>query len=56
MRYKKATKKQVARLKDLAEQNQVSFEKLDKLSQKEASQLIRDLESGDTNAAVIGTY
>lgn len=56
MRYKKASKKQVARLKDLAERNQVSFERLDKLSQKEASQLIHDLESGDSSAAVIGTY
>lgn len=46
MRYKKATKKQVDKIKDLAERNQLSIEAIDKLSQTAASQLIRDLERG----------
>lgn len=46
MRYKKATKKQVDKIKALAEKNQLSIEAIDKLSQTAASQLIRDLERG----------
>lgn len=44
MRYKKATKKQVEKIKALAEKNQLSIEAIDKLSQTAASQLMRDLE------------
>lgn len=44
VRYKKATKKQVNKIKDLAEKKQLSIEAIDKLSQTAASQLIRDLE------------
>lgn len=46
MRYKKATKKQVEKIKALAEKNQLSIEAIDKLSQTAASQLMRDLERG----------
>lgn len=53
MRYKKATKKQVDKIKDLAERNQLSIEAIDKLSQTAASQLIRDLERGVVDARVI---
>lgn len=49
MRYKKATKKQVDKIKDLAERNQLSIEAIDKLSQTAASQLIRDLERRATD-------
>lgn len=52
MRYKKATKKQVDKIKDLAERNQLSIEAIDKLSQTAASQLIRDLEKEGINARV----
>ncbi len=50
VRYKKATKKQVSKIKDLAEKKQLSIEAIDKLSQTAASQLIRDLEKEDINA------
>lgn len=50
MRYKKATKKQVNKIKALAEKNQLSIEAIDKLSQTAASQLMRDLERGVTDA------
>ena len=50
MRYKKATKKQVNKIKDLAERNQLSIEAIDKLSQTAASQLIRSLERNDADA------
>lgn len=53
MRYKKATKKQVNKIKALAERNQLSIEAIDKLSQTAASQLIRDLEKGVADARVI---
>lgn len=53
MRYKKATKKQVNKIKDLAERSQLSIEAIDKLSQTAASQLIRGLEKEDINARVI---
>lgn len=46
VRYKKATKKQVEKIKALAEKNQLSIEAIDKLSQTAASQLMRDLERG----------
>lgn len=52
MRYKKATKKQVDKIKDLAERNQLSIEDIDKLSQTAASRLIRDLERGVADARV----
>ena len=52
MRYKKATKKQVNKIKDLAERNQLSIDNINKLSQTAASQLIRDLERSDTDARV----
>lgn len=50
VRYKKATKKQVNKIKDLAEKNQLSIEAIDKLSQTAASQLIRDLERSKVDA------
>ena len=50
VRYKKATKKQVNKIKDLAERNQLSIEAIDKLSQTAASQLIRSLERNDADA------
>ena len=53
VRYKKATKKQVNKIKDLAEKKQLSIEAIDKLSQTAASQLIRDLEKAGINARVI---
>ena len=49
VRYKKATKKQVNKIKDLAEKKQLSIEAIDKLSQTAASQLIRDLEKEKRN-------
>ncbi len=52
VRYKKATKKQVEKIKALAEKNQLSIEAIDKLSQTAASQLIRGLEKEDINARV----
>lgn len=52
VRYKKATKKQVNKIKALAEKNQLSIEAIDKLSQTAASQLIRGLEKEDINARV----
>lgn len=52
VRYKKATKKQVNKIKDLAEKNQLSIEAIDKLSQTAASQLIRGLEKEGINARV----
>lgn len=52
MRYKKATKKQVNKIKDLAERSQLSIEAIDKLSQTAASQLIRDLERSVADARV----
>lgn len=56
VRYKKATKKQVNKIKDLAEKNQLSIEAIDKLSQTAASQLIRDLERSIADARVIESY
>lgn len=56
MRYKKATRKQVSNIKYLAEKNRVSIERIDKLGQKEASQLIRELESGDDIGAINRGY
>lgn len=56
MRYKKATKKQVDKIKDLAERNQLSIEAIDKLSQTAASQLIRDLERSVADARVTESY
>lgn len=53
VRYKKATKKQVDKIKALAEKNQLSIEAIDKLSQTAASQLMRDLERGVADARVI---
>lgn len=53
VRYKKATKKQVNKIKDLAEKKQLSIEAIDKLSQTAASQLIRDLERSVVDARVI---
>lgn len=50
MRYKKATKKQVNKIKDLAEKNQLSIDNINKLSQTAASQLIRNLERGELDA------
>lgn len=50
MRYKKATKKQVNKIKDLAEKNQLSIDNINKLSQTAASQLIRNLERGKLDA------
>lgn len=50
MRYKKATKKQVNKIKDLAEKNQLSIDNINKLSQTAASQLIRSLKRSSTNA------
>lgn len=52
VRYKKATKKQVNKIKDLAEKKQLSVEAIDKLSQTAASQLIRDLERSVADARV----
>jgi len=52
VRYKKATKKQVNKIKALAEKNQLSIEAIDKLSQTAASQLIRGLEKEGINARV----
>lgn len=52
VRYKKATKKQVDKIKALAEKNQLSIEAIDKLSQTAASQLIRDLERSVADARV----
>lgn len=52
VRYKKATKKQVNKIKDLAEKNQLSIEAIDKLSQTAASQLIRGLEKEGINERV----
>ena len=52
VRYKKATKKQVEKIKALAEKNQLSIEAIDKLSQTAASQLIRDLERSIADARV----
>lgn len=56
MRYKKATKKQVDKIKALAEKNQLSIEAIDKLSQTAASQLIRDLERSIADARVTESY
>ena len=56
VRYKKATKKQVNKIKDLAEKNQLSIEAIDKLSRTAASQLIRDLERSIADARVIESY
>lgn len=53
MRYKKATKKQVNKIKDLAEKNQLSIDNINKLSQTAASQLIRDLERRKLNAGAL---
>lgn len=53
MRYKKATKKQVEKIKALAEKNQLSIEAIDKLSQTAASQLIRDLERSSEQLRLI---
>lgn len=50
VRYKKATKKQVNKIKDLAEKNQLSIDNINKLSQTAASQLIRNLERGELDA------
>jgi hypothetical protein len=50
MRYKKATKKQVNKIKALAEKNQLSIDNINKLSQTAASQLIRNLERGELDA------
>ena len=50
VRYKKATKKQVNKIKDLAEKNQLSIDNINKLSQTAASQLIRNLERGKLDA------
>lgn len=56
VRYKKATKKQVDKIKALAEKNQLSIEAIDKLSQTAASQLIRDLERSIADARVTESY
>ena len=53
VRYKKATKKQVNKIKDLAERNQLSIDNINKLSQTAASQLIRDLERRKLNAGAL---
>lgn len=53
MRYKKATKKQVNKIKDLAEKNQLSIDNINKLSQTAASQLIRNLERRKLNAGAL---
>lgn len=53
VRYKKATKKQVNKIKDLAEKNQLSIDNINKLSQTAASQLIRSLERRKLNAGAL---